>query len=595
MAEVDYAKFEQVQCERDLSSGNFTKGQQNFMWESEGIKSCNFYRSYFRGRFKLTKGDDTQLDTNLGVGPNMFMMDNLYQQCCLKNCGKDVSSMQDYIPQLGALKKRMQYNNSMLDTLGKQTMYSQADINERINDVSSNGFEMKKVDDKIHPGDQTSTLNGVINGLEVALDLGFDAANSFDIVAASGVVNFTQNAAPLLPDVRNVFNIGDIFVYRNENTNVLRHGVIIALQAANAITIRQDQAVAVSADQTVIVGQLSRISSTESFIIGANTLFTTELEIGDEILINDNERTKVKSIISDIEIRVSPRVSSFQPTANWFRNRKNQPTRRVTEFELTWKPPLGIFEVDKFLYGKWKLELMPIVSSSIQQYVVETLTNLQPSADATGYKFEVVDLLFYPYTGYNFSAKKGTYDQPVSFTDCRAQSQNLTTNSLTDKTFVVNPNTHSLTLFYQDEKASSSDPRFSRSKFKIQNDEELNLTRFYLKYLGTILPNPIPDPLNNGTIDYITQNYYEQLVYSGSKIYNSDVESLQTWKDRGIFFHYRWPKSQHEKTERVYVSSQFSALTDRPQVFLIDHFTRSYKTHIVDGYVKSVSNDESPN
>lgn len=603
MSEVDYAIYEQVQSERDITGDNFTKGQINYIWDCQGPKKCNLYRSYFRVRCKLTKGDGTtQLDKNDGIAPNMFCLDNIVQQMNHQINGKQVDEIQDYIPQLSALKKRIHYNESMLESLGSKTMFSQPNIHERINEVSSDGFNYKKeyIEEILHPGNQASRISSLGALVEGQANLGYAAGDRFAVAVNTGVITFDDGAAGATgQDARLIFNIGDTIIYSNQATNILRQGTVIAITGVDSITIRQDQAILVSALQTLVAGSFSRISSTRSLITGENTLFETELQLGDEIEYVNGDRHKVVRIISDTQIEVIPKISqSFALTADWRRIRK-KPSRRVDEFELIWKPPMGIWDLDEWICGKQKLEITPHSSSVFQQYAIESLVNKTSAGNNPDFKFEIVDMLLYVYMGHTNKSYSGS--KQYMFSACRAQSQALTTNSLTDKTFIVNPNTHSLTVFYQDERASdSSETIYSRSKFKIEADRELNLTRYYIKYHGHFLPNPSADPsyVSGDAKDHTTQNYYEMLMYSGSGLLKSDIEDLNRWQERGPFYHYKWPKSVKESTERVYVSSQFSAsfgVGRNPNVFLVDHFYRGFTLNIQNGIVKDVKPDLPPN
>jgi hypothetical protein len=590
-----YSVFEQVQCERDISDANFTKGQQNFMFETEGIKSWNPYRSYFRARVQLTKGDETQLDSRQLIALNMFAMDNCYQQMCVKCCGKELSSIQDYVPQIGNLTRRMKNSHQMLKSM-KQLVLSEPDIEQRINDMSAQGNDYSNPwQEKIRPGDVgTVALTGPTTAPLVASTitvLGLRAdktAAAGDLQQNHGRFTFTANAL----GGGNQIQLGDtIRITEPGGAYSVDATYVQAVDAQNGFFTFQvgDNAEFGGGTNWVVVNS----ETTRRTVVGVGTTFTNDFVAGDVIEIED-VKYQVGDVPGDLALSILELpLATVAATANWSRIRTKE-TRRATNIELIWKPPMGIFDVDDYICGKWKIELTPVVASSLENYVVETVNNIQPGDTAITYKFKVVDLMFYAYTGYDYGKKASNKSMPLSFIDCRAQSQNLTTTSLTDKTFVVNPSCEALTLFYQSENASSGDTSVSRSKLKIENDEELNLTRFYIKYGGYIRPSPIPDPSLTGTTDYISQNFYEQLMYSGQKLLNSDIEPLETWKKRGMFFHYRFPKRK-EKTERAYVSSQFSALTGRPQVFIVDHFRRNHKINIVDGYVKGVTVDEPVN
>lgn len=602
MSEVDYAIYEQVQSERDITGDNFTKGQINYIWDCQGPKKCNLYRSYFRVRCKLTKNDGTtQLDKSDGIAPNMFCLDNIMQQMNHQINGKQVDEMQDYIPQLSALKKRIHYNESMLESLGSKTMFSQPNIHERINEVSSDGVNYKKeyIEEATHPGNQASRIQ-ILGFEDIPISTYLDVAqpNQFGI-AVTGILTFDANGGVAIPNTNTFLQVGDELIYPGNNaapqfaivTQVNADATVNLRHSGNDLTIQGNTNLA---DNTFRIRR--RLPNSDNIladnVVGENTLFLTEFEEGDYIEIA-GVRYRVISITDDLNMRVeNVNNAPVALTANWQRIRK-KPSRRVDEFELIWKPPMGIWDLDEWICGKQKLEITPHSSTVFQQYAIESLVN----KDSTNFKFEVVDMLLYVYMGHSNKSYSGS--KAYRFSACRAQSQALTTSSLTDKTFIVNPNTHSLTVFYQDERASdSSETIYSRSKFKIEADRELNLTRYYIKYHGHFLPNPSADPsfVSAEAKDHTTQNYYEMLMYSGSGLMKSDIEDLNRWQERGPFYHYKWPKSVKESTERVYVSSQFSDLGGRnPNVFLVDHFYRGFTLNIQNGIVKDVKADLPPN
>lgn len=607
---MEYSKFEQVQSERDIKGSNFTKGNINFIWTTDGPKYTNPFRSYFRVRCRLSRGNtDNPLQLSDGIAPNMFLVDNLIQHQRHYINGVQVSETQDYIPQLSALHKRINYNEQMLETLGSKTMFSQANIHERINEVSSDGKDqLDMVCEQSHPGDQESTI--AYTAPSVALSIAnlntqarngrnLDAADTIQIIAAANTAVWADNALGDLVDISDIYNIGDIVSYVDA-ANAVGSFVINSFAAALTANISSQQGIANSAATAIganhLVFRHYRRYQDGGDLVGLNTLFETELEIGDEILNKDNnEQYKVITITDDTNITVFPPPrDSFAATDNWCKLNKNN-SRQVKDFELIWKPCMGFYYIDDWIQGKHKLEITPHAQGLIQQYAIEALTNKQPnlSVPANGdFTFEMTDMLMYVYTGYSEKSFSGS--KSYSFTEMRAQSQTLTTSSLTDKTFIVNPNTHALTLFYQDSRAPSDDTRFSRSKFTIEANQELNLSRYYIKYHGHFLPNPSADPeFDDATNkDFTTQNYYEMLMYSGAALLKSDVEDLNRWQERGPYYHYKWPKSVRERTERVYVSSQFSEeFIDNkfPNIFLVDHYLKNFTLKCSNGYVQEVT------
>ncbi len=270
---------------------------------------------------------------------------------------------------------------------------------------------------------------------------------------------------------------------------------------------------------------------------------------------------------------------------------KERDVKQTKEFEILWKPGLGLFqEINGMLPGgcTYEVNLTPFPSLVLQKNAVETLLDKVPNTD---YLFEVINMNMYvcKYESKNPGPKGG--DVEICFDEIRCQAQTLNTTSLTQKNYDVHPMTHSLSVAYQDNRAGS-DTRFSRGKFKIENDEDLNLIRIYMQYANKTLPNPIPDMEydRSNNKDFFSQRYMETQLYSKG-IMHPSVESLSKWYDRGPIYHWKWPRSYDHKHESVILSQNFSggSFTDRPQVLLFDWHKKMVKFSMSGNKVSGVS------
>jgi len=271
-------------------------------------------------------------------------------------------------------------------------------------------------------------------------------------------------------------------------------------------------------------------------------------------------------------------------------------SQRANEIELIWRPPLGIFDVNDELSGEYKFELTPHAEGVWQKYAVEALTNRAVGTTADDFAVTIQEINMYIWTCVYPSPYSGSKSLRIS--DMICNSQNLTTNSLTSKVFNVHAKNHSLTLAYQ-ESSVGDDIRFSRSKFKIQNEEELNLVRYYIQKDGITLPDPIPRlekqdsrVVANANVngkDFMTQRYYENYAYSKGDKLLIKKEDLQEWFDAGVFFHYKWGKG-YKKSDQVIVYSNFSsAFTTNPQILLFDHYWCDISMNISNGKVVDIA------
>ena len=352
----------------------------------------------------------------------------------------------------------------------------------------------------------------------------YDTPNQVEFTATNLII-FTQNAGAPIPDLRKIFRIGDR-VYINDGVDKSR---LITLVEESQLTVDGGALTAVAAADLTIQFRVAKLG-----LVGA---------------------------------------SASNP-------------RRAKEFEMWWQPPLGFFSADndKFIpAGNYRIEMTPHPSGTWEKYVIESFANKVPNTD---YKVEVVSMLFEALQGERKPLPDGSV--PLAYEACRCQAQNLTTQSNTQKTFVVNPQSHALSLFYQASDAGENTTR-SRSKFVCVDNDELNLTRFYIQWGRQQLPSPQPDidyDAANGR-DFIVQRYKESLLYAGQYFNQGGQEDIQTWIERGTYYHFLWPKRPtDEDNERCYVNSQFSALNEREnEIFLCDHWIREASLSVRNGVV----------
>lgn len=492
----------EIQPHRDVTTTNFASGQIRFRLFLGDNEKWNPYESFFNIRCKLTKANGDLLDHLDGVGANMFMGDSLFQSMKL-NCNDIcINEQQDYCHQISVLRQRLNKPDQWLETAGKSLNFTQADIKDRIESVSSNGGY--------------SSLNS----------LNFDTITDnhrYTLTAATNRITVSRNAGGVLPDVRQAFKLGDELRYVQNDASIAKQK-IVAFVSATELTVEN-----VPADKVAA------------------------------------------AIALDLTVR------------------KNEDKRNVKEFELMWKPGLGVFqEVHYPLPGGCVYEciLTPFPSLVLQRNAIESLASKTPDVD---YKFEVVNMKMHV-CKYKYYNPQPQADMEISFDQVRCQAQTLNTNSINQKQFDVHPYAHSLTVTYQDNKVGQ-ETQFSRARFKIENDEELNLSRLYMIYANVTLPNPIPD-INydeSNNKDFLVQRYMETQLYSKGLMHPS-VESIEKWRERGAMYHFKWPRGYDKKHEKVTVSQNFrSAFTDKPQVLLFDWHRKSVKFIMGQGKLSHVA------
>ena len=402
---MEQTYYQEVSAERDVSGSNFSKGEINYLWNFDSKGYFNPYRSYMRVRFSLKKDDTTNLIKTDDIAPSKYFFDNLFQQqkICLNN--KCISEINDYCPQISALKHRM---------------YKSEDY-------------------------KTS-------------------------------VGLSQN-----------FTSGDI-------------------------ELRQD-----------------------TFGIGTTA------------------------------------------------------AQSVNEYEVVARPALSFFDIDGFVpsgQSQWCLTLTPQTGTNFSKFAIES-QNADKTPDSD-YKFEILSMNLYLFKGIGPVMVDKTF--AFNMKEIMLQTQNITTSSLTQKTFSVNPKTTELTLAFQRTGAGYVDTRFPATQFTCLSNDELNLIRFYITYNGKQLPVPIPDLEKTQNKNFMNSRYNETLMYSGGINGKLEYESLQDWLDRGPYYHFSGYSPTLLMHDRVYVSHQFSGFNggQSPDVLLFNHYIKSVVINIKGGRLVNV-------
>jgi len=253
--------------------------------------------------------------------------------------------------------------------------------------------------------------------------------------------------------------------------------------------------------------------------------------------------------------------------------------RSAREFDLIYKPPLGIFhDYEQSLpAGEYSIILTPQPASQYKLGVLEskyTAGNgpVVPANDASGYKFSVdrLELQVATIEGPRFDS--GSYAIPLTHIEC--QSAKIQTTSLSQHLFSVSASTKALCVAYQDTRLA--DGRCSRSKFVVlpgdadasdpelqSNNLALGLNRLYVQFDGVQRPSPDCDPEYIAeSVDRTVQRYHESMVEADMYENEAGCEKLAEHHRRGSFYYFNWNRSAKSGATRVQTNSQFATGTD---------------------------------
>ncbi len=307
---------------------------------------------------------------------------------------------------------------------------------------------------------------------------------------------------------------------------------------------------------------------------------------GDKIRFRQNAGTvscqKITSVTNATQIVVEnvaadSALRPIQGELKLLRKEKISDERRVKRFSLIYVPPLSIFDLDHAIPGssKFEIDFTPYGDTLYQANMIESsgVNKIHTTDGVNGqFRFKVENMLFYA------ARCEGPLVQQDEFFldlhETRLQISTITTNDRSQFSLNISPSTQAISIAFQDE-AAETNTLYSQSRFKIRNDEELNLTNFYLRYGGVQKPSPDYRPVYSVDLneDRMVEQYARSLLYNGS-YHDSSAETLDQWRERGMYLSFAWPKDGTDRETRCYVSTQFSALTGAPRLLLFNHFSK---------------------
>jgi hypothetical protein len=509
-----------------------------------------------RIRCNLTKGDNTQLTLADKIAPNMNLAANLFQSLELQLNGKTISRCSDNVAQVDTLEQRLHQSKSWMDSIGASINWLQESVEERVNAVSSNGYE------------NTNEMKFITDYKDAGFGIDGSALITTNIIVAA-----TAGAT-----------VKDTFI-------TITNGGATALTAANVASIN------------------AKVKVGDYIVLGNGDDQVACRVYGNE---TDNSVASLSSGVIRILCTLGAhRSASVAAKTAQFEFRRPMPSRRITGFEIIWKPMcLSIFKYAGALpVGKYDLICTPhnasgdnykIRAIEVPQYVQKA--NIPAfGTTASTLKFEVDSVRFYCAQVRAQRVEDKTYYLDLENTRLQT-AQMLITTSLAKEYFNVSPMTYALTVAYQDVDAGI-DSRRSSSRFTVADvvDEktgvvslenpELKLTRLFLQYASKSFPQPDADPSykTGNAADYTTQRYIETQINCGSYFSEGGGETLQEFQKRGSIHYFNTPKDGLDNHTRLTINHQFSSeFANKARLLCYDHHKSMAKVTIERGQVVSV-------
>jgi hypothetical protein len=256
------------------------------------------------------------------------------------------------------------------------------------------------------------------------------------------------------------------------------------------------------------------------------------------------------------------------------------PTARVGDFEFMWQPCLSIFDSDKALpVGSYSFILQPENRAFIDKTVVQSAFANKTSG--TDYKVDISDIKLYVSTVESSRVDDLDYYIDLKEMDCAVAK--IQSASWSQYQFIVNPSLVNVSIAFQDTRMGS-DTRIPSTLFKVgtagdvKNFQQNQLSRFNFSYAGIQYPAQDTDQKFNAVTvgvtpgrDYTTQIYLSSMLANGGFYTDSGTESIQNFRDAGMYLSYNVPKDGNDRSTDLVVRVAFDTTipTDITQMNLL--------------------------
>jgi len=587
--------WRQVTCQRTVTYDTFSRGIQDFDFSVSGKNAFIPSLSYFIIEAELTVVPTSKprivegyYNSGVGIAPPQlngnlplrrpYLADGialadhfgstLYNNAYFRAGNSDVSFIQQFIPQAGVVKSRLDKSFAWSKSIGRSVMMDDADFERRRNYVSLDG---KFHDDGLKPVQYTSKAI-------YTDDYSIQAPN------VNTGVTFTNNFGPV---------------------------------TTSFLTITSSAAVCNSSKTGIRVGDIITVNVTATGGAGIATgLRYYEVIDASNTSILDNS---VNAFAFVIPVKVAAGTSPLQDIINdnnayvFEVKTPHDPACGSNRLQVVYQPPIGIFsEANPISGGDFKIALNP--SPNFATNCIQSMSPLrayQQGVQVYDYKLDIVNVFFYVCQIKSEVSPTGVI--PLSLIEMAVLNKNMNMSSTQSLDFTVPPSTLAITVFVQAGAASTTTC--------------LPATKFLLSYVDdgllriddyTQLPEVVskPNMANNirsiqvtyGSVtktqtlytseysndeirgvNYNIQRFLQSIQYSQKIISEGGSESHPQYLERGNYWHFDFSKDKNDTSS--YVSVQISFQENIPpgsELFIVAHYSRQCEISYENGFVTQV-------
>jgi len=295
--------------------------------------------------------------------------------------------------------------------------------------------------------------------------------------------------------------------------------------------------------------------STSGVLTGVATALSAELAVGDVLAVNGvhyQVTTAPTDATGTTSVVTSP-VTAVPASTDFYKLYRRTPTtyaQRDNTVETIWVPPLAIFDVSTPLPpGSYELRLTPN-TSNYKNAAVESVGAALTTQDV------YVDNMYFNACVVESENIPDNFTYYLDMNEIAFQSKALNATASEQTLDVTVPaTTYAISVACQ-QKAAGSSTLYSPTKFKLQSNEDLNLTQLRLTYSGQTSPSPDYTVTYDSGTDHLTRVYANGIMNAHG--YNNDVlESKDEWLDMGWIHHATFMKPRDDASTRLDLSLSF--------------------------------------
>ena len=317
-----------------------------------------------------------------------------------------------------------------------------------------------------------------------------------------------------------------------------------------------------------------------------------KFQVGDLIIVRNGgvRQSAVVEAVADETVAVAPGVFGGIDLVGTvggfdiFKLGKND-SQRISKYEFISHVPMAVFNAGhSWPAGNYSLRLFPQNENIWKKMCVESLRDVVAGVD---YDVKVEKMYFMSHVSL-LSKKIPDGKYYLTHEEMACSTNNIVSEGGENGTyFNVSPNSHALTVAFQDNQAQTGGAKSSPTKLVFGNEGELGLTRLYISYANRSVPSYLYSPDYDPNVDYTTLLWNDTYTNSGLIESVGGCEKQDDWQERGTMTRFNFYKSPSDMSSRATVYYQFktgSGSTDQ-NVLLFSHYLVQTEYHVQDGQV----------